>query len=42
MNPDHTYFKVSINPLHSNLDLSVLFSGEGKPNPLHKTGPGCS
>lgn len=40
MNPDHTYFTLSINPLHSNLDLSVLFSGEGKPNPLHRMGPG--
>jgi AraC-like DNA-binding protein len=39
MQPDHTYFDISINPLHSNPDLSVLFSGEGKPNPQHKMGP---
>ncbi|MDR6551986.1 AraC family transcriptional regulator [Paenibacillus qinlingensis] len=39
MIPEHTYFSVNINPLHSNLELSVLFSGEGKPFPLHKTGP---
>ncbi|MGO4495322.1 AraC family transcriptional regulator [Paenibacillus sp. 2RAB27] len=39
MNQDHTYFDISINPLHSNPDLSVLFSGEGKPHPQHKMGP---
>ncbi|OCT14791.1 AraC family transcriptional regulator [Paenibacillus pectinilyticus] len=39
MNQDHKYFTISINPLHSNLDLSVLFSGEGTPHPLHKMGP---
>ncbi|MDD9272194.1 AraC family transcriptional regulator [Paenibacillus sp. GCM10023248] len=40
MNPDHTYFTVGINPHESNSELSVLFSGEGKPLPLHNTGPG--
>jgi AraC-like DNA-binding protein len=39
MNPDHSYFSVNINPHHSNSELSVLFSGEGKPFPLHKWGP---
>ncbi|OAS19880.1 AraC family transcriptional regulator [Paenibacillus oryzisoli] len=39
MNSEHTYFDVRINPLHSNPDLSVLFSGEGKPLPQHKMGP---
>ncbi|MBD0383693.1 AraC family transcriptional regulator [Paenibacillus sedimenti] len=39
MNPDHTYFTVSINPIANKADLSVLFSGEGKPVPLHQWGP---
>ncbi|WNR45186.1 helix-turn-helix transcriptional regulator [Paenibacillus roseipurpureus] len=39
MNPEHSYFEVSINPLHSNLDLTILFSGAGNPIPLHKMGP---
>ncbi|MFC5446745.1 helix-turn-helix domain-containing protein [Paenibacillus aestuarii] len=39
MNPDHTMFSVSINPLANHGELSVLFSGEGKPLPLHQTGP---
>ncbi|MEW9701213.1 AraC family transcriptional regulator [Paenibacillus sp. SI8] len=39
MNPDHTYFTVMINPLTSNTEISVLFSGEGQPIPLHKMGP---
>ncbi|NQX71112.1 AraC family transcriptional regulator [Paenibacillus ferrarius] len=39
MNSDHTYFTISINPQHSNSELSVLFGGEGKPVPLHKNGP---
>ncbi|MDQ0919389.1 AraC family transcriptional regulator [Paenibacillus sp. V4I5] len=39
MNQDHSYFSVHINPLHSTNELSVLFSGEGKPIPLHKMGP---
>ncbi|KRF34516.1 AraC family transcriptional regulator [Paenibacillus sp. Soil787] len=40
MNQDHSYFTLHINPLHSTNELSVLFSGEGKPIPLHKMGPG--
>lgn len=40
MNPDHTFFTVGINPYKSNSELAVLFSGEGKPLPLHNTGPG--
>lgn len=39
MTTDHSYFTVSINPHESNSELSVLFSGEGKPLPLHKMGP---
>ncbi|KQX44681.1 AraC family transcriptional regulator [Paenibacillus sp. Root444D2] len=39
MNQDHSYFALHINPLHSTNELSVLFSGEGKPIPLHKMGP---
>ncbi|TXK81000.1 AraC family transcriptional regulator [Paenibacillus sp. N3.4] len=39
MNPDHSYFTISINPCESASELYVLFSGEGKPNPLHKMGP---
>jgi len=39
MNPDHTMFSVSINPLANHGELSVLFSGEGKPLPLHQMGP---
>jgi AraC-like DNA-binding protein len=40
MSTEHTYFTVSINPHESNSELSVLFSGEGKPIALHNTGPG--
>ncbi|GFZ78247.1 AraC family transcriptional regulator [Paenibacillus marchantiophytorum] len=39
MNADHTYFAITINPHHSSNELSVLFSGDGKPVPLHKMGP---
>ncbi|UJF32559.1 AraC family transcriptional regulator [Paenibacillus hexagrammi] len=39
MNPDHHYFSVTINPHTSTGELSVLFSGEGRPVPLHKMGP---
>lgn len=39
MNPDHSYYTLSINPIQSSSELSVLFSGEGKPIPLHKWGP---
>lgn len=39
MNSDHSYFTIALNPTHSNLELSILFSGEGKPIPMHKMGP---
>ncbi|MFD0698228.1 helix-turn-helix domain-containing protein [Paenibacillus sp. GCM10027628] len=39
MNPEHSYFTININPLTTNADISVLFSGEGKPIPLHQMGP---
>ncbi|NEW09207.1 AraC family transcriptional regulator [Paenibacillus sp. SYP-B3998] len=39
MNPDHSFFTISINQLTNHTELSVLFSGEGKPIPLHKMGP---
>ncbi|NOV04681.1 helix-turn-helix domain-containing protein [Paenibacillus sp. LMG 31457] len=36
---EHNSYTVSINSHESNSELSVLFSGEGKPHPLHKMGP---
>jgi AraC-like DNA-binding protein len=39
MNQEHSYFSISINTITNNAELSVLFSGEGKPVPLHKMGP---
>jgi AraC-like DNA-binding protein len=39
MNPEHDYYSVGINPSPPDGELSVLFSGEGKPQSLHKMGP---
>jgi AraC-like DNA-binding protein len=39
MNSEHDFFYVGINPSPPDGELSVLFSGEGKPVSLHKIGP---
>lgn len=39
MNPEHYQFTVGFNLAPDDPDLSVLFSGEGKPLPGHKMGP---
>ncbi|KOR88072.1 helix-turn-helix transcriptional regulator [Paenibacillus solani] len=37
--PDHTLFRISVNPSPGGHDLNILFSGEGSPVPRHKIGP---
>ncbi|HEY2492219.1 MAG TPA: AraC family transcriptional regulator [Paenibacillus sp.] len=39
MNPDHYHFTAGFNLFPDERDLTVLFSGEGKPYPAHKIGP---
>ncbi|MGF7047211.1 AraC-like DNA-binding protein [Paenibacillus sp. DS2015] len=39
MDPEHYDFTSGFNPYPDELDLTVLFSGEGKPLPSHKIGP---
>ncbi|TFE29435.1 helix-turn-helix transcriptional regulator [Cohnella luojiensis] len=39
MDPEHRYLSVGMNPSPSDGELSVLFSGEGQPQPLHQMGP---
>ncbi|CAH1192190.1 Arabinose operon regulatory protein [Paenibacillus auburnensis] len=39
MNFEHYYFAAGFNSVPDELDLAVLFSGEGKPYPGHKMGP---
>jgi AraC-like DNA-binding protein len=39
MNLDHYHFTAGFNLSPNERDLTVLFSGEGKPFPEHKTGP---
>jgi AraC-like DNA-binding protein/mannose-6-phosphate isomerase-like protein (cupin superfamily) len=39
MNPEHDYYYLTMNPYPPDGELSVLFSGEGKPVSLHKMGP---
>lgn len=39
MNPEHDYFSLGMNPSPSDGELSVLFSGEGRPQGLHGIGP---
>jgi AraC-like DNA-binding protein len=39
MNPEHDYYYLSMNPSPPDGELSVLFSGQGKPVSLHKMGP---
>lgn len=39
MNPEHQYFSAGMNPNPHEDDLSILFSGEGRPNGLHSIGP---
>jgi len=39
MTPEHVEYNVSMNPSPSDRELSVLFSGEAQPTPLHKMGP---
>ncbi|RTE04422.1 AraC family transcriptional regulator [Paenibacillus whitsoniae] len=35
----HSYFDLALNTHHTDSELSILFSGEGKPDPEHKQGP---
>lgn len=39
MNPDHYEFTLAINLTPDEQDMSVLFSGEGRPLPGHTIGP---
>lgn len=39
MNPEHYDFIIGINLTPEEKDLTVLFSGEGRPHPGHKIGP---
>ncbi|ASA21701.1 AraC family transcriptional regulator [Paenibacillus donghaensis] len=39
MNPEHYEFMVGFNPQPEERELTVLFSGEGRPIPGHKMGP---
>jgi AraC-like DNA-binding protein len=39
MNPEHDYFSLGMNPSPADGELTVLFSGEGKPQRLHGIGP---
>ncbi|EFM11278.1 transcriptional regulator, AraC family [Paenibacillus curdlanolyticus YK9] len=36
---EHDFMKLAINPSPSGSELAVLFSGEGRPHPLHTIGP---
>ncbi|WP_127533952.1 AraC family transcriptional regulator [Paenibacillus kobensis] len=36
---EHDYMMFQLNPLPGESELAVLFSGEGRPHPLHKIGP---
>jgi AraC-like DNA-binding protein/quercetin dioxygenase-like cupin family protein len=36
---EHDYIRFSLNPAPGEGELTVLFSGEGRPHPLHKIGP---
>ncbi len=40
MIPEHYSFATHVNPEHSGGEITVLFSGEGRPVELHNTGPG--
>ncbi|WP_068786275.1 helix-turn-helix transcriptional regulator [Paenibacillus phocaensis] len=39
MMPDHDLFEVNMNPDDREKDVTLLFSGEGRPHPTHKIGP---
>ncbi|MED4958592.1 AraC family transcriptional regulator [Paenibacillus macerans] len=39
MIPDHYMFEDNINPDFREKDVTLLFSGEGRPHPAHKIGP---
>ncbi|MCK8488749.1 AraC family transcriptional regulator [Paenibacillus sp. MBLB2552] len=39
MNPEHDWFEVYMNPDDRERDVTVLFSGQGRPHPNHRIGP---
>lgn len=36
---EHDYYSLGMNPSPTDRELAILFSGEGRPHPLHKWGP---